>query len=304
MSAAAPSARSQPVVAASLTSGELVRLSRLGVWRGEDWESGRDHNGGGAVPSVQASGYGVLDAELPGGGWPVGAMSEVLLPQHRHPEWLLLGTVLGQVLKAGAQQRAVLVMPPFEVFTPVLQMSGVAAAQLCCIAPEGRAAAVAGKRKHDKGADSVDMKAVWACEQALRCRDVRAVLAWLPQAPSAALRRLQLLAAQQRQLLWVFRPEHLRDQASPAPLRLALQMQEKQLLVQILKRRGPPLVSPIALPIHHPQLQAELQAQALRQAKAQAVSQELQRSWAAARQVKETLHGALAGVALASVIKS
>ena len=41
---------------------------------------------------------------------------------------------------------------------------------------------------------------LWAAEQALRCAEVAAVLAWLPQAKSAELRRLQMAAQQQRQV--------------------------------------------------------------------------------------------------------
>jgi protein ImuA len=35
---------------------------------------------------------------------------------------------------------------------------------------------------------------VWACEQALRCAGVSAVLAWLPQVRPEQLRRLQMAA--------------------------------------------------------------------------------------------------------------
>jgi protein ImuA len=55
------------------------------------------------------------------------------------------------------------------------------------------------------------------------------------------------------QLLWVLRPAHARQQASPAPLRLWVQCDAgaplaMQVQVQVLKRRGPPLTQPVVLP--------------------------------------------------------
>lgn len=206
------------------------------VWRAADAAAGM------AAPVV-ASGHGALDAELPGGGWPLGALCEVLQPPRARHEWPLVLPALAAHLRAGG--RAVLVGAPLEPFTPALQAAGVQARQLCCISAQGALAA-------------------WACEQALRCRDVRAVLAWLPLAQPAMLRRLQLAAAQQQPLLWVFRPEQMRLEASPAPLRLALQARGTVLLAHVFKRRGPPQERPVALPACAPALGATLQAQALR----------------------------------------
>ena len=207
------------------------------LWRGSDWA----HQ---PQPAL-STGHAALDAALPGGGWPVGAMSELLLAPHAHGEWTLALPALARLLRAEESGRAVLVAPPLEPFTPALHAAGVPARRLCWISPPAQGA-----------------EAAWACEQALRCRDVRAVLAWLPQAPPLALRRLQLAAAQHRQLLWVLRPEQARRQASPAPLRLWVRPGDEELFVHVLKRRGPPLAQPVALPARSPQLAAALQAQA------------------------------------------
>jgi len=135
------------------------------------------------------------------------------------------------------------------------------------------------------------MAAAWACEQALRCRDVRAVLAWLPQVATQSLRRLQLAAAQNQQLLWVLRPEGARAQASPAPLRLWLQPQADRLLIHVIKRRGPSALHPVALPGHAALLAAVLRGQAQRRQQAQAAT------WGRARP-QEVAH-AVAGLAAA-----
>ena len=96
--------------------------------------------------------------------------------------------------------------------------------------------------------------------------------------PSQAL----LAAAQQQQLLWVFRPVSAAPQASPALLRLQVQGRGLStgastsaapgLQVQILKRRGPPLVQALDLPGCHPRLAQALAAQAERRHAAQVVA--------------------------------
>lgn len=217
-----------------------------GVWRGDAWAQ--------APQRAVDTGHEQLNAQLPGGGWPLAGMTELLLPIHAHCEWRLLAPALARLL-ADSSGHAVLVAPPLEPFMPALQAAGVPVPRLCCIRPVGSGAAMA---------------AAWACEQALRCRDVCAVLAWLPQARAATLRRLQLAAAQHQALLWVCRPAAQAAQASPAPLRLALRHQGEQLQVQVLKRRGPPLDVPVLLPARSPALAAALQAQARRRGRMQA----------------------------------
>ncbi len=236
-----------------------------GVWHA-------DALGAGQSP-VQPTGYPLLDEQLPGGGWPVGALCEVLQPLAGLHEWQLLLPALAQAAarRAGA---LVVVAPPCEPFGPALQAQGLAAHRLCLVRSNAAA------------------PALWAAEQALRCRDVIAVMAWLPQAQPAALRRLQLAAAQQQQLLWVFRPLAAAPQASPALLRLQVQGQAKRqgdvqglgmgatpgasaptgMQVRILKRRGPPLMQGLDLPGCHAHLVQMLAAQAQRRRAAQQVA--------------------------------
>jgi protein ImuA len=93
----------------------------------------------------------------------------------------------------------------------------------------------------------------------LRCADVAALLAWLPQARSAELRRLHMAAQQHDRLLFVFRGLNARHDASPARLRLLLGGVDS-LELHILKRRGPPLETPLVLPGHSARLAALLEA--------------------------------------------
>jgi protein ImuA len=98
---------------------------------------------------------------------------------------------------------------------------------------------------------------------------VNAVLAWLPQARSDQLRRLQMAAAEYSKLLFVMRPLVLQAEASPAALRLQIQPMPQHLeglashngvhsapraqqaldalQIHVLKRRGPPLDQPLHL---------------------------------------------------------
>mgnify|MGYP006182931655 FL=1 len=227
-------------------------LTVPGVWHADALGAGQ--------LQVQSTGYGPLDAQLPGGGWPVGALSEVLQPLAGLHEWQLVLPALVQATapRSGA---VVVVAPPCEPFGPALQAQGLSAERLCVVRADAAAA-------------------LWAAEQALRCREVLAVMAWLPQVQPAALRRLQLAAAQQRQLLWVFRPASAAAQASPALLRLQVQGMAMPggvctvpgMQVHILKRRGPPLVQALDLPGCHPRLAQALAAQAERRHAAQVVA--------------------------------
>jgi protein ImuA len=108
-------------------------------------------------------------------------------------------------------------------------------------------------------------------------------MAWLPQAQPAALRRLQLAAAQQQPLLWAFRPDSAAPQASPALLRLQVQglalpgdaAASPGMQVHILKRRGPPLAQGLDLPGCHPRLTQVLAAQVERRRAAQRIANTL-----------------------------
>jgi protein ImuA len=209
--------------------------------------------------SVLSSGFPHLDAQLPGGGWPMGSLTELLQLQSGCGEWGLLLPALGRLLPAAAPARPghassrglanfsvlALVGPPHVPLGPALQACGLDAQRLLWVRAQTPAARA------------------WACEQALRCADVAAVLAWLPQVRSDALRRLHLAAHDHGKLLWVLRPVQARHESSPAPLRLLLERaaaNQQVLSVSVLKRRGPPLVQPVVLAMHSAALQALLAA--------------------------------------------
>ena len=210
----------------------LPPSASLQVWQGTEIAQ--------ATGKVVPSGFAALDAELPGGGWPLGSMVEVLQNQPGQHVWQLILPALVQAAKEQAGP-VVLVAAPFDPFGPSLQASGLPLDRLL-------------KLQADKASARL-----WATEQALRCAEVSAVLAWLPKASSTELRRLHMAAQQQGRLLFVFRPVQACQSSTPARLQLQVEG-AKDLQVRILKRRGPPLLQPVCLPAQPARLSALLQA--------------------------------------------
>lgn len=213
------------------------------IWRAADLA--------GPAGATVATGHAALDAQLPGGGWPVGAISEILQAQSGENDWRLVLPALTR-LKRMAPGPVVLVGAPHVPFGPGLATQGLDARGLLWLDTAASAARL------------------WAAEQALRCAAVAAVLAWLPQVRAEQLRRLQIAAHAHGKLLFVMRPAQARAESSPAVLRLlvsnppmAVQIagvaaSTDALLVQILKRRGPPLDQLLELPARPARLAALL----------------------------------------------
>jgi protein ImuA len=177
---------------------------------------------------VVATGHAPLDAQLPGGGWPAGNLIEILQSRAGRHAWQLLLPALVHATQEEAGP-VVLVDAPHLPFGPALKAQGLAPSDLLKVQ--------AGQAR----------SALWASEQALRCADVVAVMAWLPHCRGPELRRLHLAAAQHDKLLFVFRGVDARNESSPARVRIELEDSE-ELRVHVLKRRGPPLAAAIELP--------------------------------------------------------
>ena len=198
----------------------LLPLEHLhpALWRAHQLGRGRE--------AVQASGYSALDAELPGGGWPQRAITELLLTGAGWGEIRLLAPVLARVGAAG--QGVLLLGPPAEPCAEALAQLGLALARCVVI----------------RGDDLL-----WPLEQALRSGQAGAVVAWAPASlKGEALRRLQLAAQSHEGPAFVVRAQAVAVQPSPAPLRLALDgAGPDAIAVRLLKRRGPALEQPVLL---------------------------------------------------------
>ena len=240
----------------------------------------RAHQLGRPRQAVAASGFAELDAQLPGGGWPAGVVTELLLPHPGIGELRLLAPVLAALQ---GQQRSVMWFdPPAAPCAWALSALGLDLRQLVVVrsrqglkgAPWAGAARPASRGGTSKVAERLMGRAhgplpaadvLWALEHALKSGHLGAVLAWLPaRLPADALRRLQLAAQSHPGPAFVLRGDEARQRPSAAPLRIGLSSAGPDLLhVALLTRRGPPLAQPITLALP-PVLAAPALARALR----------------------------------------
>lgn len=195
-------------------------LERPDIWRGDSLSRA----GTPAVPS----GFPELDAELPGGGWPAGTLTEVLPAHEGIGELRLLGPALAGLSRRGL--RLVWIAPPHLPYAPALAAAGIDVANLVVVR-------VASPKE-----------TLWATEQALASNACGAVLTWPQGAKYAELRRLQIAAEGGRAPAFLFRVPEAASESSPAPLRIALGTSDGGLAVRVLKRRSAPLAHPILLP--------------------------------------------------------
>lgn len=182
--------------------------------------------------SRQPTGFPLLDAALPSGGWPEAALSEVLLPLDGIGELALLWPTLARLAQAGG--RVALIAPPYLPFPVAWAQAGIPLDRL-----------------HVVRADARDVP--WATEQCLRSAACAAVLCWPQQADDRTLRRLQLAAETGQCLGIAMRPASAAAHASPAALRLVLETRPARL--RVLKCRGgnpPAQALPWPLPIGTP----------------------------------------------------
>jgi cell division inhibitor SulA/protein ImuA len=193
-----------------------------GVWRGGTLDQ--------AVAPGLPTGFPLLDAELPGGGLPRSGLVEILHDGVGLGEVSLL---LGAVRQVAAQGRAVAwINPPHIPYAPALASAGLSLEACLVVRP----------------ASAED--ALWSADQTLRSGACGAVLFWLPEKTDyTCLRRLQMAAETGRSLAVAYRPTTTAAHASPALLRMQLACREGRLLVSLPKRRGPPLLRPIAVRI-------------------------------------------------------
>jgi len=194
-------------------------LARGDVWRGDTLASLAEA----AIPS----GHPELDAELPGGGWPRGTLTELLVGRSGVGEMSLLLPALSRLSQAGGW--LALVAPPWLPHAPAWAAAGIALERLVIVR--------AGK------------DTAWSIEQLLACGGFAGVLGWPGDGVDAkTLRRLQVAAEGRSTLACLWRSMAAADTPSPAPLRVALANGDDALNIRILKRRGRPASRPLELP--------------------------------------------------------
>ncbi|AKJ28860.1 translesion DNA synthesis-associated protein ImuA [Caldimonas brevitalea] len=191
------------------------------LWRGS--ELGRTEH------RTVSTGFAPLDQELPGGGWPCGAVTEILQPHPALAEWRLLAPALRAL--SLAKRPLWLVGAPMIPFCPGLRDAGIDENQLIRVDAQAPA------------------QRLWATEQAVKATGLGAVLAWLPQVRSEQIRRLQSCAAAADMPVFLMRAVTAHQDSSAAPLRVEVRLEDAWTLqVRILKRRGPSHDGALSLP--------------------------------------------------------
>lgn len=207
----------------------VAALAQLpGVWRGGELER--------IVHATVPTGHAALDRELPGGGWPMGTLSEVLHDGVGIGEVRFLAAALARA--AEGDRFIAWINAPHLPYAPALAQAGIPLARCLVVRPANRE------------------DALWSAEQALKSGACGAVLFWLDatarqsQSDYAWLRRLQMAAESGRAMAVLFRAASAESFSTPAHLRVAVARESGALRVRIPKRRGPPLHAP--LPVETP----------------------------------------------------
>jgi hypothetical protein len=198
-------------------------LANPAIWRGSDCA---------AEPAAVSSGFPVLDAVLPGRGWPMAALTEVVLAREGIGEITLTLPALARLQAQGRD--VVWIAPPHIPYAPALAAAGIDLARFIVV--------------HCRNATD----RLWAYEQALRAPECGAAFAWLATADDRLLRRLQVAAHEGGTwgVLWRRPSQHAL--ATAAPLRLGLAPQDGRLAVRLLKRRGGELAQPVLVDVDAP----------------------------------------------------
>jgi len=197
-------------------------LHNAAVWRGNE------HSRAGST--YIASGFESFDAIL--GGWPLGTLIELITQREGSGE---ISVLLPALARLSQDERWIaLINPPYIPYAPALFHAGIDIAKIVVI----------------RAGNTADT--LWSMEQALRSGACSTVLGWPPAITEQAIRRLQL-ATETGQALGIYftRPGAV-PCTSPVPWRLRIDGTMNGICVEVLKRRGGHLTTPICLSRLHP----------------------------------------------------
>jgi hypothetical protein len=174
----------------------------------------------GAALSMRSAttGHPRLDAALPGHGWPLARLTEILLPQPGMGEVELLLPLLARRSRAGSL--LVWIRPPCPPNLPLLATFDVDLSRTWMIRTDG------------------EQQGLWAAEQILASGVPVSVLLWAETADERSLRRLALAAEGGDALAILFRPRPQVDAVSPAALRIRIDGPTDRHPLHLVKARG------------------------------------------------------------------
>ena len=186
---------------------DLSALQIPGLWRGSSPRP---------AAALASTGSAALDQAL-GGGWPVGALTQII----GTAPGLGFSLIIPALAACTAAGRAVaLIDPPYLPYAPALAARGVDLEHLLWLQPPAPG------------------QAQWAAEQIARSGLFAALACWGPALDGTAERRLQLAADAAQCLAFCFRTGRA-DGHSLAAVRLAVApAADAQLRVEVLKCRG------------------------------------------------------------------
>jgi len=192
-------------------------LHNAAIWRGSE----RSRAESAAIPS----GFDALDETL--GGWPLGALIEIIARREGIGEVSVLLPALARLSRG--ERWVALINAPHIPYAPALFHAGIDLAKVVVIRATGTA------------------DTLWAMEQALRSGTCSAVLGWPAAMTEQAIRRLQLATETGRALGIYFTQPGAIPRTSPVPYRLQIDGTIDSIRVEVLKRRGGGLASPLLI---------------------------------------------------------
>ena len=196
-------------------NSELARLlEHPAIWRGTSV----------ARTEVLPTGFGALDARLPGKGWPRSGLIEILVSRFGVGELTLLLPTLAALTRRPLARWCVWVEPPLEPFAPALAAHGVVLERVLVVR-------IPTSHKGPTGA-------LWAFEQSLGSGACDVAMAWVERPRARDIRRLQLAAERGRALGVLFRPGQAARESSHAALRMTLAPTSHGVRATLLKSRG------------------------------------------------------------------
>jgi hypothetical protein len=181
------------------------------------------------VQCTVTSGFAELDRELPGGGWPQGSLTELLVDSEGIGELRLLLPALARLSRSGAW--IALVASPHLPYAPAFARAGI---------DPGRVAVVEAEEEKNRW---------WAAEQVLRSDSAGALVFWPQSINDARLRRLTVATQEVATLAFLFARAERASLPSPAALRIRLSPAGEKLRLDVFKRRGGVTARPLQIDV-------------------------------------------------------
>ena len=199
-------------------------LDNPAIWRASALHQQQSLNSGKHMSQGIDTGFPMLNDKLADAGWPANGVTEILYDRQGEGEISLLLPALRRLSEV--DKWIVWIAPPHCLHGPALAAAGINIQRMLLVHPHANTSS--GKRK---GKDSL-----WCTEEAIKSGAASAVLSWPGLVKPEQVRRLQIIAAQQRTPCFLFRENGAA--ATPCALRVHVQgMDQEWISLSILKRK-------------------------------------------------------------------